>query len=113
MLASAAAVTVAVETAFLALIGYRTRLFLAVCALINLATNLTLNLGLSFVPTHAYWYVLAAAEAAVVVVEWAVLRLLADCGRCVPWRSRASARLLAWVFVANVLSFSLGPLLFW
>jgi len=113
LLTSAAAVTIAVETAFLALVGYRTRLFLTVCALINLATNLTLNLGLSFVPAGAYWSVLSPAEVAVVIVEWAVLRLVADHGAAVPWRSRASGTLLAWVFLGNLLSFSLGPLLFW
>jgi len=106
-LIGAAGLTVLIETPILAIAGYRDRLFLTVCVLINLATNLTLNLGLSF-SGRWYWYVLYPAECAVVVVEWAVLALVADKGAAVRWRSRSGVRLLFFVFLANLISLLLG-----
>ena len=103
----AAAVTIVVETVILAAAGYRTKRFLAVCVLINLATNLSLNLGLTLLPGVAYWAVLYPGEVAVVVIEWLVLRLVAE-----PVRM-PNGRLLGFVLAANVASFLCGPLLFW
>jgi len=103
----AAGLTVLIETPILAIAGYRDRLFLTVCVLINLATNLTLNLGLSFVGRWD-WLVLIPAECLVVVVEWAVLALVADKGLSVPLFSRCGVRLLGCVFLANLASFLLG-----
>lgn len=109
-LALAAGLTVVIEVAVLALAGYRASRFIVVCVLVNIATNLTLNAALSMAGT---WRpgVVYPAEVAVVVVEWAVLAQVADHGASLPWRSRASARLLAFVFLANVASFLAGFLL--
>jgi len=107
----AAGLTVAIETPLLALLGYRTRRFILVCVLVNLASNLTLNLGLSFIGRWM-WPAVIAAEIAVVIVEWAVLRLVADKGDPVPLRSKQAARLLAAVFAANLTSFLVG-VIFW
>jgi len=110
--ALAAGLTIVVETAILMVAGYRTWRFVVVCVAVNLATNLTLNVGLSFLGTSAYYAVLYPAEVAVVFVEWATLRLVADDGRSVAWRS-GGARLLLFVFIANLASFLLGVALFW
>jgi len=104
---AAAGLTIVVETLILVAAGYRTKTFIAVCVLINLATNLSLNLGLALLPTAAYWWALAVGEVAVVLIEWAVLRHVAD---ATPDPNR---RLLGFVLVANAASFLLGPLLFW
>ena len=103
----AAGLTVIIELAFFWLVGYRNQRFLLVCILINIATNLTLNLGLSLA---SQWYpkVIYPAEVAVVVVEWAVLRLVANKGQPVGLWSRASAKLLVFVFLANLASFLIG-----
>ena len=108
----AVVVTVAVETGILALAGYRTRVFITACVLVNIATNLTLNLALSFVDWWAYWSVLYPAEIAIVLIEWAVLRLVADKGQAVRLFSKPSLRLLLFVFLANLATFLLGFLLF-
>ena len=108
--AGAAALTILIETPILVVAGYRTRIFIAVCVLINLASNLTLNMGLSLTRSW-YWYALYPSEVAVVIVEWAVLRLVADKGNSVPALSGASAKLLFFVFLANLTSFGLGMLM--
>jgi len=108
----AAGLTIVVETLILMAAGYRTGRFVAVCVAINLVTNLTLNVGLAYVSPSAYDAVLYPAEVAVVLVEWAVLRLVADNGRTAAWRS-GGARLLLFVFIANLASFLLGVALFW
>lgn len=102
----AAAMTVVVETLVLYGLGYRTRTFVAVCALINLITNLTLNIGLLF---SGLWYqwLLYPAEILVVIVEWAVLRLVID--RDSP---HASIRLFAAVCLANFITYMIGFFLF-
>jgi|GEM_PF-1562692 len=109
----AAALTIAIETLLLYALGYRTRRFVLVCALINLATNLALNLGLSYLTPPTYWVVLVPAELVVVAVEWAVLRLVADHGRTVAWPSPANWRLLGYVALANLASFAIGTPLIW
>ena len=101
--AGAAGLTALVETGFLALVGYRRRAFVIGCVLVNLASNLTLNLGLSF-SGDWFWRLLWPAEALVVVIEWFVLRLLVD-------RSASVGRLFAFVLLANLLSLGLGLIL--
>jgi len=106
-----ALITVVIETLILAAAGYRSRVFIAACALINLATNLTLNAVLSFTGER-YWTVLYPAEIAIVLIEWAVLSLVADHGRPVRPFSRASVRLLLFVLIANLVTFILGIVYF-
>lgn len=115
-----AGVTMAVETLILAAAGYRTRAFVQVCLLTNLATNVSLNLGLSLLGPPGYWLALGPAEAAVVLIEWTVLRLVPDradqadqADQTRPWRGPASRRLLGFVFLANLVSAACGPIFFW
>ena len=105
-LAGAAGLTIVVETLFLYAVGYRSWLFVEVCILINLATNLTLNLGMSFAGDW-YWYLLFPAEAGVVVVEWAVLKLVVD-----ERRYHTGLRLFVMVFLANLITCSAGLVIF-
>lgn len=99
---AACAVTVALETAFLAVCGYRTLPFLAVSVCANVATNLTLNLLLG--PLSAVvditWFIYLL-EAAVVAVEYGVYAALLG----------PSKRLFALTLAANVLSYCVGLLL--
>lgn len=106
----AAALTVAIETPILFIAGYRRRTFVVACVLINIGTNLTLNVAMAFTGQW-YFVVLFPAEVLVVIVEWAVLRLAANEGRCVPWHSKPAARLLGFVFLANLASFLVGVML--
>lgn len=57
-------------------------------------------------------HVLYPAETGVVLIEWAVLRLVADKGHVVPLASRSSVRLFLFVFLANLATFILGFFLF-
>jgi len=110
VLFGAAALTVVIETPILWFAGYRSRRFVLVCVLINLVTNLTLNLGMT-VAGGLYGALIYPAEVAVVLVEWAVLRQVADGGDPVPWVGRNSARLFAFVLVANAASYLVGVLI--
>ena len=109
----AAALTIVVETVLLVVAGYRSRRFVVVCILVNLATNLTLNVVLGVVSESGGWPwgLVGALEVVVVIVEWAVLRLVAGPGGN-PVRARASARLAGLVLLANVVSFTIGLLLY-
>ncbi|MCL2489480.1 MAG: hypothetical protein FWF36_01950 [Propionibacteriaceae bacterium] len=106
----AAALTIVIETALLAIAGYRSRRFVTVCIFINLATNLTLNVVLGLVSAWQ-WGLVGALEVVVVIVEWAVLRLVAGPDGH-PVRARASARLAGFVLLANLASFAVGLLLY-
>ena len=97
----AAALTVAVEAPFLALFGYRTRGDLAVIALVNVITNLTMNLVFSLAPALRGAGGLAAAEILVTVAEYAVYARAFGPGR----------RLALLTVAANALSLGLGLLL--
>ena len=112
LLAAAAAVTVVVEVAFLTLLGYRRPVFLLMCALINLTSNLALNLILIQAPTHWRGGVLPVLELAVVAAEWAVLRLVVAGPVPPPVRSRTSLNLALAVLAANALSFTIGLIWF-
>ena len=94
----AALLTVAVETVFLAIAYRRDAAFLVLCAALNVATNLALNLLLTCLPRDGlHWLVLA-----VVAVEYAVFAYA--CGR--------SKKLFLLTLAANVLSYCLGLALF-
>ena len=92
----AALLTLAVETAFLALTYRRDAAFLALCAAANAATNLTLNLILVLLPGSAAAWAVYPLEAAVVAAY--------ACGR--------SKKLFWLTLAANVLSYCLGLILF-
>lgn len=95
----AALLTILIETGFFALCGHRRKVFLLYCALVNLFTNLTLNLLLTFVYWHwgpgpAHWLVLPM-EACVVAAEYAFFRQALPPG----------PRLFLLTFCANLLSY--------
>ena len=96
----ACALTVLIETPFLALFGYRRREELAVIVCANVVTNLLLNLALMLLPLPR-WSV-DPLEAAVVAAEYAVYALAFG-------RSR---RLFLLTLAANCLSYGIGLLLF-
>ena len=91
--------TVVIETAFFALVGYRRKEQLAVVIAANIATNLALNLLLLVLP-YTYPTVLLL-ELAVLAAEYAAYALAF--GR--------SGRLFLLTMLANLLSFGLGGLL--
>ena len=96
-----AALTAAVETMFLAAAYRRDAAFLGLCAAVNVASNLTLNL-LALLPRAALTWLIYPLELAVVAAEYSVYALA--CGR--------SRRLFLLTLAANVLSYSLGLLIF-
>ncbi|NCB50827.1 MAG: hypothetical protein EOM54_02925 [Clostridia bacterium] len=99
----ACALTVVIETAFLALCGFRSRAFLAICVLVNIATNLLLNISLyplsNIVDITYFIYVL---EAMVVAAEYMVYALIEG-------RSRL---LFLLTLAANALSYGTGILIY-
>ena len=100
-LLAAVVLTILIETAFYFIVGYRSRVFLIACVLINFITNLPLNLALALIPANNGRVLLCPLEIAVVLIEWGVLRLFASKRRGLP----------ALVFFANLLSFSAGLLI--
>ena len=100
ILFAACALTVAVEVALFALAGYREPRQLAVVALANVVTNLTLNLVMWYVVGQANWW-LAVLEAAAVAAEFAIY------GRTFG-PDAARPKLIAWTLAANALSFCVG-----
>ena len=96
----ACALTVLIETPFLALFGYRKRdeVIIVVCA--NVVTNLLLNLLLWRVPS-LYGPAVYGLEALVVAVEYGVYRLAFGPRRGLFWLTLA----------ANALSYGLGLLI--
>ena len=100
MIFLACLLTVVVETAFLAVCGYRDRYALTVIVCANVLTNLLLNLSFQLgLPYRPGW--IAAGELLVVAAEYAIY-------------ARAfggSWKLLLLSFLANCLSFGLGLLL--
>ena len=97
----ACALTVLIETPFLALCGYRSGRALTVIVCANVMTNLLLNLSfLLFLPYRPA--IIAAAELLVVAAEYGIYARAF--GR--------SGKLLLLIFLANCLSFGLGTLIF-
>lgn len=99
----ACALTVVIETAFLALCGYRSAAFITVCVCANTATNLSINLAvgpLSGVVNITFFiYVL---EAVAVAAEYGVYALLLG----------PSRRLFLLTAAANALSYGAGLLIY-
>lgn len=102
----AALLTVAIETGFLALCGYRRWHFLLLVVLANLCTNLTLNLLiglLSFTRLAGWlWLTVYPLEAAAVVGEYLLYRKTEG----------PSRKLLLCTIVANCLSYGAGLFLY-
>ena len=95
-----AVLTAAIELVFFALFGYcRNRSFVYVCVLMNLFTNLTLNLVISHYYSIPF---LIGLELIVVITEYAAYAGLL--GR--------SKKVFALTFVANLLTFATGVLLY-
>ena len=93
-------ITVMVETAFFALVGYRDGWFIALCACANAATNLTLNLLLGLIVNTSFW--VYPLELGVVAVEYVIYALYE--GR--------SGKLFFLTLAANVLTYIAGLLIF-
>ncbi len=98
----AALLTVAVETVFLAVTYRRDAAFLVLCAALNIATNLALNLLLSCLPQGELYWLIYPLELAVVAIEYAVYTYA--CG--------GSKKLFLLTLAANVLSYCIGLALF-
>ena len=98
----AALLTVVVETVFLAVTYRRDAAFLVLCAALNIATNLALNLLLSCLPQGELYWLIYPLELAVVAIEYAVYTYA--CG--------GSKKLFLLTLAANVLSYCLGLALF-
>ena len=101
-----AALTVIIETAFFFLAGYREKWFYALCAAVNLMTNLTLNLILSallFLRQDIMNMVLICLELLVVAAEYLCYSAALGKGK----------RLLLMTFAANLTSFLLGQLFYY
>jgi len=98
----ACALTVVIETAFLALCGYRSTAFLALCVCVNIVTNILLNLSLYPLSTVVnITYFIYVLEAAAVAAEYFVYTLIEG-------RSR---RLFLLTLAANALSYGTGLLI--
>ena len=100
----ACVLTVVIELAFFLLVGKRSRDFVFVCVLINIATNLTLNLILSLLYA-AGWYgnlQVLALEVLVVFTEYRVYALLEG----------KSRKLMLLTIAANVITYGLGLIIF-
>ena len=95
-----------IETAFFLLAGYREKWFAALCAVVNLLTNLTLNLILSallFLEKDTQNILLICLEVLVVADEYLCYSAALGKGK----------RLLLLTFAANLLSFLLGQLFYY
>ena len=102
MIFLACLLTVLIEGAFFAVIGYRDRYALTVTVCANVITNLLLNLAiaLAFSGQPGKW--IYAMEALVVIAEYAIYAIAFGCG----WK------LFLLTFAANCLSYGAGLLIF-
>lgn len=101
MIFLACALTVAVEAPFLLLCGVRGKYCAPIIICVNIVSNLLLNLVVAFIlPSPGAWALLL--EAAVVAAEYAVYAAAFG----------GSARLLALTLAANLLSYTVGLIVF-
>ena len=91
--------TIAIETAYFFLIGYRGRDYMIICPAVNAATNLTLNLILR--STGLYGWIIVLLEVMAIAAEYAVFSLAL----------KPSMALLLHTTAANILSYSVGGVL--
>lgn len=97
---AACGLTVLIETAFLALCGYRDAFSVTVIACANILTNLTLNLILGVFGLWGRW--LLPLELAVVAAEFAIFAKAFG----------PSWRLFGLTLAANAISFGVGVAIF-
>jgi len=103
----AALITVIVETLFFVIVGYRQKIFIIYCILVNLFTNISLNLivnllfrvGVQRLFLSIFIYPL---EVGVVLTEYYLFKRLLG----------GSKKLFLLTFCANILSYSLGVIIF-
>ena len=98
----ACALTVAIETLFFLLIGWRDRRFLLLCVSANALTNLCLNLLILLLARFGLWHGWLALplELAVVASEYAIYTAVRPRG----------LKLLLLTLAANALSYTIGLL---
>lgn len=96
----ACGLTMAIETAYFYLAGFRDGHFLVVCLAVNAATNLTMNLVLGY--TGISLWIVLIAEILVTGTEYAVYSLITK---------TSGRKLLFHTVIANVLSFCTGIVL--
>ena len=103
ILLAVCALTVLIETLFFLALGRRGKGFLLLCAAVNTATNLTLNLLLMQISRAGLCPLLwiYPLEAAVVLAEFLILSAY----------EKGGVRLLCQVFLANAISYGVGVLL--
>ena len=99
---TACGLTVLIETGFFFLLGWRDRDRITVVICANVVTNLLLNLTLDRLIPRSVLSI-ALGEGLVVIAEYAIYARL----------NGRSRRLALQTFLANVLSFGLGVLLYW
>ena len=93
--------TLVLELGFFALVGYRKWDFLLLCAAVNTATNLALNLA---VISGGIWTLLMTVEAELLVVALEYLAYALALGR--------SGKLFLLTLAANAISYLTGALLY-
>ena len=98
----ACALTIAIETAFFLLIGWRDRRFLLLCVSANALTNLCLNLLIVLLARLGFWrgWLALPLELLVVAAEYAIYRIVKE----------RRWKLLLLTAAANALSYSIGLL---
>jgi len=115
----AAVLTVLIETFLFFLYGYRQKRFLAVVALSNLITNVSLNLAVfvtallcvwSSWPGYAVYIVIAAGEAAAVAFEYIIYEKYLRASADAKYQNRRS-RLFFQTLSTNAVAFTAGLLL--
>lgn len=105
-IAFGALLTVLVETVFFYLLGFRSKRFIWTCVIINLLTNLILNLSLLLTDAYSnpnYNYYLLSGELIVVIIEGATYYL----------EDRTRLEVLPLTLSANILSYLTGLLYYY
>lgn len=99
----ACALTVAIETLFFLLVGWRDRQFLLLCVSANVLTNLSMNLLILLLARFGLWHrpLALPLELCVVAAEYAIYAIVRQRG----------GKLLLLTLAANVLSCSVGLLI--
>lgn len=98
------AITLALETGIYMILKHRDFKLLVVVSLLNIILNPLMNIGLCYITDNTlYWVILSLSEIATVLLEAAVITLI--------FKMRFT-KVLLFAFLANLLSFSVGLILF-